>query len=153
MCPWYDIYQWFSLKDSDNCWQRKLTLKVGISQFLITFTQLTARLKNLSWAGCWFFLKEGLVECATACIKSEVIISTKIMKFPLAVTKYKLHYTKANSMLKEVKMYYHNLWNRLHCCFPCSNGSLLHTPYAQNRPKTVHLCHWLMPLIFPAILL
>ena len=54
---------------------RKLTLKVRILPYLTTFTQLTARLKN--FLSCWLLilgLKEGLVERATVCIKSEVIL-------------------------------------------------------------------------------
>jgi hypothetical protein len=53
-----------------------LTLKVRILPFLTTFTQLTARLKNFirSWL-LVLGLKEGLVECATVCVKSEVILN------------------------------------------------------------------------------
>ena len=42
--------------------------------FLTTFTQLTARLKNFlrGWLSA-LGIKEGLVECATMCVKSEVI--------------------------------------------------------------------------------
>ena len=61
--------------DSDNFWHRKLSLKVRIMQFMTTFTQLTARLKN--FLRVWLLvlgLKEGLVECATVCIKSKVIL-------------------------------------------------------------------------------
>ena len=50
-------------------------MKVKILQFLTTFSQLTARLENLLRG--WLLilsLKEGLVECATACVKSEVIL-------------------------------------------------------------------------------
>ena len=50
-------------------------LKVRILPFLTTFTHLTPRLKNFlrSW---WLILglKDGLVKCATVCIKSEVIL-------------------------------------------------------------------------------
>ena len=52
-----------------------MTLKVRILPFLTTFTQLTARLKNFLRG--WLLvlsLKEGLVECATVCVKSEVIL-------------------------------------------------------------------------------
>ena len=52
-----------------------MTLKIRILQFLTTFTQLTARLKNFLRG--WLLvlgLKEGLVECATVCVKSEVIL-------------------------------------------------------------------------------
>ena len=51
-------------------------MKVRILPFLTTFTQLTARLKNFLRG--WLLvlsLKEGLVECATVCVKSEVILS------------------------------------------------------------------------------
>ena len=50
-------------------------MKVRILPFLTTFTQLTARLKNFLRG--WLLvlsLKEGLVECATVCVKSEVIL-------------------------------------------------------------------------------
>ena len=50
-------------------------MKVRILPFLTTLTQLTARLKNFSRG--WLLvlsLKEGLVECATVCVKSEVIL-------------------------------------------------------------------------------
>ena len=42
----------------------------------MTFTQLTARLNNFLRG--WLLvlgLKEGLVECATVCVKSEVILT------------------------------------------------------------------------------
>ena len=64
-----------NLKDLNNFWHRKLTLKVIILPFLTTFTQVTARLKNLLRG--WLLvlsLKEGLVECATVCVISEVIL-------------------------------------------------------------------------------
>ena len=53
----------------------KLTLKVRILPFLTTFAQLSARLKN--FLGDWLLvlgIKEGLVECATVCVKSVVIL-------------------------------------------------------------------------------
>ena len=65
------------LKDSYNFWHRKLTLKVRILSFLTTFTQLTARFENFLRG--WLLvlgLKEGLVECATVCVKSEVILTS-----------------------------------------------------------------------------
>ena len=43
--------------------------------FLTTFAQLSARLKN--FLGGWLLvlgIKEGLVECATVCVKSGVIL-------------------------------------------------------------------------------
>ena len=45
-------------------------------QFLTTFTQLTARLKNFlrGWLLA-FGIKKSLVECATVCVKSEVILN------------------------------------------------------------------------------
>ena len=52
-----------------------LTLKVRILPFLTTFVQLSARLKNFLVG--WLLvlgLKKGLVECATVCVKSEVIL-------------------------------------------------------------------------------
>ena len=43
--------------------------------FLTTFTQVTATLKNFLMGLLLVLgLKEGLVECATVCIKSEVIL-------------------------------------------------------------------------------
>ena len=54
-------------------------MKVRILQFLTIFTQLTERLKNflMSWL-LVLGLKEGLVKCATVCIKSEVILNEYI---------------------------------------------------------------------------
>ena len=52
-----------------------MILKVRILPFLTTFTQLAERLKNF-FRG-WLLilgLKEGLVEYATVCVKSEVIL-------------------------------------------------------------------------------
>ena len=52
-----------------------MTLKVRILPFLTTFAQLSARLKN--FLGGWLVvlgIKEGLVECATMCVKSVVIL-------------------------------------------------------------------------------
>ena len=52
-----------------------IILKVRILPYLTTFTQLTARLKNFLRG--WLLilgLKEGLVECAKVCVKSEVIL-------------------------------------------------------------------------------
>ena len=63
-------------EDSHNFWHRKLTLKVRILSFLTTFTQLTARRINFYRGWLFIFgLKEGLVECATLCVKSEVILT------------------------------------------------------------------------------
>ena len=80
MCFYNDILQWnFFFKDSDHFWHRKLTLKVRILQFLNTFTQLTDRLKNFLMG--WLLvlgLKERLLECATVCVKSEVILIHKL---------------------------------------------------------------------------
>ena len=56
-----------------------MTLKVRILQFLNTFTQLTDRLKNFLMG--WLLvlgLKERLLECATVCVKSEVILIHKL---------------------------------------------------------------------------
>ena len=55
--------------------KKRLTLKVRILHILTTFTQVTSRLKNFLMG--WLLvlgLKEGLVECATLCIKSEVML-------------------------------------------------------------------------------
>ena len=54
-----------------------LTLKVRILPFLTTFAQLSERLKNFLRA--WLLvlgIKEGLVECATVCVKSVVILTS-----------------------------------------------------------------------------
>jgi hypothetical protein len=64
----------------DIFWHRKLTLKVRILPFLTTFAQLSARLKN--FLGGWLLvlgIKEGLVECATVCVKSVVILWVSIL--------------------------------------------------------------------------
>ena len=45
----------------------------------MTFTQLTTRLKNFLMG--WLLvlsLEKGLVECATACVKSEVILLSRV---------------------------------------------------------------------------
>ena len=48
---------------------------LSLLKFLMTFTQQTARLKNFSVDRLLVLgLKEGLVECATVCVKSEVIL-------------------------------------------------------------------------------
>ena len=50
-------------------------MKVRILYFLTSFTQLITRLKNFFMA--WLLalgIKEGLVECMTVCVKSEVIL-------------------------------------------------------------------------------
>ena len=75
LLKWYFWMNFFVSKDSDNFWQRKWTLKVKILPFLTTFTQLTTRLKNflMDWL-LVLGLEEGLVECATLCIKSWVIL-------------------------------------------------------------------------------
>ena len=68
-------------KDSDNFWNRKLTLNVRILPFLTTFAQLCARLKN--FLGVWLLvlgMKEGLVQCATVCVKSVVILEVLISR-------------------------------------------------------------------------
>ena len=60
-----------------------MTLKVRNLQFLTTFTQLTARLKNFLMG--WLLvlsLKEGLLECATVFIKSQVILSCMVLCKP-----------------------------------------------------------------------
>ena len=50
-------------------------MKVRILPFLTTFTQLTARLKHFLRGWLLIFgLNEGLVQCATVCVKSEVIL-------------------------------------------------------------------------------
>ena len=73
ICSTNDILQG---KISFSFWHRKLTLKVRILHILTTFTQVTAGLKNCIM--CWLLflgLKEGLVKCATVCIKSWVILT------------------------------------------------------------------------------
>ena len=47
----------------------------------MTFTQLTARLKNFlrGWR-LILGLQEGLVECATVCVKSEVMLNNIMLK-------------------------------------------------------------------------
>ena len=55
-----------------------MTLKVRILPFLTTFVELSTRLKN--FLGGWLLvlgIKEGLVECATVCVKSVVILTKK----------------------------------------------------------------------------
>ena len=55
--------------------EKKNTVKTRIIFDIENFTQLTLQLKNFLMG--WFLvlgLKEGLVECATVCIKSEVML-------------------------------------------------------------------------------
>ena len=64
-----------------------MTLKVRILPFLTTFVQLSARLKT--FLGGWLLvlgIKERLVECATVCVKSVVILMRKpfLLKFGLS---------------------------------------------------------------------
>ena len=59
---------------------KNMTKKFNFA-ILTTFTQLTTRLKNFLRG--WLLilgLKEGLVECATVCVKSEVILILKARK-------------------------------------------------------------------------
>ena len=61
-------------------------MKVRILSFLTTFTQLTARLKNFVMG--WLLilgLKEGLVESAIVCAKSEVILT-----YPLLLSEFEI---------------------------------------------------------------
>ena len=77
----------------DIFWHRKLTLKVRILPFLTTFVQLSARLKN--FLGGWLLvlgIKEGLVECATVCVKSVVILTLKVGTYNGAIV-----FTNSNS--------------------------------------------------------
>ena len=65
----------FFLKDSDNFWHRKFTLKVKIMQFLTTFTQLNARSKKILQG--WLLalsIKEDPAICAIVCNKNWVIL-------------------------------------------------------------------------------
>ena len=50
-------------------------MKVRILQYVVTFTQLTARLKNvlIGWL-LGLGLNESLEECAAVCVKSQVIL-------------------------------------------------------------------------------
>ena len=62
-------------------------MKVRILPFLTTFAQLSARLKN--FLGGWLLIlgiKEGLVECATVCVKSVVIlVFTRLFRILYAI--------------------------------------------------------------------
>ena len=62
-------------------------MKVRILQFLTSFTQLTAKLKSFLMG--WLLvlgLKEGLFECATVCIKSEVCSRCRNVNAPSVLT-------------------------------------------------------------------
>ena len=55
---------------------QKIDFKVRILPFLTTFAQLSARLKNFLGGRLLVLgIKEGLVKCATVCIKSVVILT------------------------------------------------------------------------------
>ena len=87
------IFKYSYKKDSNFFWHGKLTLKVRILPFLTTFAQLSTRLKN--FVGVWLLvlgMKEGLVECATVCVKSVVILLLDTLKlFLIYVAKF-LHF-------------------------------------------------------------
>ena len=88
-------------------WHRKLTLTVRILQFLLTFTQLTTRLKNFLRG--WLLvlgLKEGLVECATVCIKSEVMLNSMNISFPSPIQGY---FQKSNWCAWKIKA----IWRKI----------------------------------------
>ena len=62
------FFENFNLKIFENFYRNDV-------QFLTTFAQLSARLKD--FLGGWLLvlgIKEGLVECATVCVKSVVIL-------------------------------------------------------------------------------
>ena len=64
---------------------KKLTLNVRILQYLATFTQLTERLQN--FLRVWLLvlgLKEGLIKCATVCVKSQDILVSMYLSWLLA---------------------------------------------------------------------
>ena len=101
-----------------------MTLKVRILPDLTIFTQLTARLKNFfrSWL-LVLSLKEGLVECATVCVKSEVILAG--MAACLALFKLCTHATTLFELQQQQKskqnffgisslVFSHRLMQRLH---------------------------------------
>ena len=74
--------EFFFYKDSDPFWHRKLTLKVRILPFGTTSTWMTRKIKK-NFLRSWLLilgLKEGLVECATVCVKSENILILKARK-------------------------------------------------------------------------
>ena len=59
-----------------------IELKVKILPFLTTFAQLGARLKK--FLGGWLLvlgIKESLVECATVCVESVVILLRLVYSF------------------------------------------------------------------------
>jgi hypothetical protein len=70
-----------------------LTLKVRIWPFLTTFAQLSERLKNFLRG--WLLvlgLKESLVECATVCVKSVVILCSSRKRSDAIEINYSLGY-------------------------------------------------------------
>ena len=78
-----------------------MTLKVRILPFLTTFAQLSERLKN--FLGGWLLvlgIKEGLVECATVCVQSVVIL--KILSSWNFIEKYFLLHLTLSSFLDKV---------------------------------------------------
>ena len=68
----------------------------------MTFTQLTTRLKNFLRG--WMLvlgLKEGLVECATVCVKSEVILLLVVDFLHSMVHSALFYYFMGHKMLNE----------------------------------------------------
>ena len=55
-------------------------------QFLTTFAQPSVRLKNFLGGWLWVLgIKKGLVECATVCVKSVVILEAAALKIAVVV--------------------------------------------------------------------
>jgi hypothetical protein len=84
VCSYNHILQCKKNRNLDNFWHRKLTLKVRILPFLTTFTQLTASLNF--FLRDWLLilgLNEGLVEWATVCVKSGVILTESNEQFDI----------------------------------------------------------------------
>ena len=78
-----------------------MTLKVRILPFLTTFAQLSARLKN--FLGGWLLvlgIKEGLVECATVCVKSVVILN--VLTLGCIIDEYTRLFWHQRNMKKEI---------------------------------------------------
>ena len=85
-------------------------------QFLMTFTQLKARLK--SFLNGWLLvlgLKEGLVECATSCIKSEVMLLNILFGQEECFLNTNIHSKKGLNTSNFSNAYILTDWNPLAC--------------------------------------
>ena len=118
----------------------------------MTFAQLSARLKNFlrGWL-LVFGLKEGLVECATVCVKSVVILVCIPGKLPLnsstvqCTCKYRtLYWVREHQSwaVTWLKIYIPIGQSLVHCYSNKKNVNIVINPFCINAPVT-NLLTWL----------